>query len=65
VTSRVTQGSHIWNAGRCFVTGSSHDSFPSSARIESAAQVKAFVFEAMPKRVSASTGASSPARRTP
>ena len=65
MTSRVTQGSYIWNPGRCLVTGSSQESFPSWSRIDSAAQVKAFVFEAMPKSVSASTGSGSPARRTP
>ena len=54
--------------GRCFVTGSSQASLPSSTRIESAAQVKAFVLDAMPKSVSASTGAGlarPAARRSP
>jgi hypothetical protein len=61
----VTHGSYIWKAGRCVVTGSSQASLPSSTRIERAAQVKAFVLEAMPEIVSASTGAGSPARRMP
>jgi hypothetical protein len=38
---------------------------PSSASIEIAAQVKAFVLDAMPKSVSASTAPGSPRRRTP
>ncbi len=65
MTSRVTQGSYIWNSARCFVTGSSQSSRDSSARIEIAAQVKAFVFEAIPKSVSASTAPGSPTLRTP
>ncbi len=65
MTSRVAHGSFMRNPGRCFVTASSHDSLPSSARIERAAHVKAFVLDAMPNCVSASTAAASPTRRTP
>src|SRR5947208_11387133 len=65
VKSRVTYGSYSWNPGRDFVTGSSHESFPSSARIASAAVVNALVLDAFWKSVWASTRAVSPRVRTP
>jgi len=47
------------------VTASSHESFPSSARIASAAVVNALVFEAIWNSVWASTRAVSLSVRTP
>ena len=53
------------NQGRWSITRASMSSLPSSARIDSEAEVKALVIEAIENSVSASTGSGFPASRRP
>ena len=53
------------NHGRWSITRSSRESLPSSANMDSEAEVNAFVFEAMANIVCASTLAGLPSSRSP
>ncbi len=65
MTARVTYGSWSSNSGRRRVTGSFHESFPSSTSMPSAATVNAFDVDAMLNSVFSSTAPGLPSSRTP
>ena len=62
---RVTQGSCIANAGRCFTTGSSQSSLPCWTRRASTAAVIALLFDAILNSVAPVTGWPLPATVSP
>ena len=65
LTSRVVSASPSLKVGNTFVTGVSQVSFPSATSLASSRVVSAFVFDAIMKSVSPSTGAGLPSSRTP